>query len=500
MSDKTAVDTTQDDAFDAKTNMDESLAEFKKKSVHGAVSYMIRSLFLYGVGLLASLVLAAYLSAEAFGIYGLVTQIVSLLQFFSDVGLGPALIQKKQEPTTREYRVVFTVQQLLSWVIVAGVGLIVVSGWLQPKVGQAGIWVLLALGLSFPLSSLKVIPAIILERKLDFSRLVISTIVEQLVYNAVLVYLVVTGWGVEAYAVAVLLRAGLGVIAMYLIQSWAIGLAWDREVIRDVLSTGVKFQLSDFLARVKDQLFYLTLGWLLPLKEFGYISWSKNWSQVPYMLTVQNVIAITFPAYSRLQHDTTKLAKAIEKTLFFISLSIFPLIVGMAIFIGPVTQIVESYHKWQPAVLTFILFTLSIGWAAISTPLTNTLNAIGKINVTLKLMVMWTVLTWILTPLAVWWWGFSGVAIAASVIAVTSLVPVWIVQQEFPVDVFGSIWRQGLSALVMAICGWLTQPIWVKNMSMMFIGMICIGAVYLTMLALIARQQIRAELQSLRSR
>ena len=44
------------------------------------------------------------------------------------------------------------------------------------------------------------------------------------------------------------------------------------------------------------------------------------------------------------------------------------------------------------------MFALSVGWAAISTPLVNTLNAIGKINRSLKLMVIWTLLTWIVTP------------------------------------------------------------------------------------------------------
>jgi hypothetical protein len=68
-----------------------------------------------------------------------------------------------------------------------------------------------------------------------------------------------------------------------------------------MLGFGAKFQLNDFLARIKDQLYFLVLGQVLPLNQFGFIQWAKNWSMYPYNLTVQNVMAITFPTFSRLQ-------------------------------------------------------------------------------------------------------------------------------------------------------------------------------------------------------
>ena len=497
---------TQISSVDAKDDMQEAMGvieaqEFKKKSVSGAVSYTVRSLFLYGIGVFTSLVLGAYLSADEFGIYGIVTQIVGLLQFFSDVGLGPALIQMKSEPSTHEYRVVFTVQQILSWLIFAVIVIIAFSGWVTPKIGHSGLLVLLALGISFPLSSLKIIPAIKLERKLDFSKLVIPNIFEQVIYNAILIFLVVMmRWGVEAYAIAVFVRAVVGVVAMYVVQSWDIGLAWKKSTFRQIIGTGVKFQLSDFLARIKDQLFYLGLGWFLPLREFGYITWAKNWSQFPYSLTVQNVIAITFPAYSRLQNDKRRLQLAIEKTMYFISLSIFPMLVGMSVFIIPFTHLVLRYEKWQPALLTFGLFTLSIGWAAISTPLTNTLNAIGKINTTLKLMLMWTGLTWALTPILVWKFGFNGVGIAAFIISFTSVIPVYLVKKIVPIRIREHVGTPFLSASMMAIVGFAGLPYWSRSFAWMLTGIVSTSLIYLVCIILFGRKKLITEFRGLRSK
>lgn len=484
----------------ASTSNQDHVHDLKKKTVSGAFSYMARTIVLYSIGLAASAVLGAYLTVQEFGIYGVVTQIIGLLTFFSDIGLGSALIQKKDDPTKTEYRTVFTVQQALSWLIFLITLAIFFSGVMEPKIGRSGAYVLLALGLSFPLASLKTIPSVILERRLDFSRLVFPQVVEQLVYSGLLIFFAMNGYGVGSYTVAILARSIIGVVVMYIIQRWQIGLAWDKKALREMLGTGVKFQVNDFLARIKDQLFYLVLGLYLPLNQFGYISFAKQWSLMPYQLTVQNVIAITFPTYSRLQHDKGLLKKAIEKTLFFISLLIFPMLVGMCLLVIPLTELIVKYQKWQPALLTFALFTLSIAWSAISTPLTNTLSAVGKIDQTLKLMVMWTILTWILTPIGIYFFGFNGVAIAAMAISFTSVLPIYYVKKIVDIQVWDQLWRQLLAAAVMAGVGVGLLPLMNTSFVMVAVGGVAMSLTYAVIMVAVGHQKVLHEFRSLRSR
>lgn len=473
--------------------------EFKKRAVSGSISYTIRSIFLFGIGFVTSAFLAAYLTSADFGVYGIVTQLIGILQFFSSIGLGPTLIQKKTEPTVAEYRAVFTVQQIISWIVVVIIGAIALSGLVTPKLGEAGLWVLFAFAISFPLDSLRIIPAIILERKLDFSKLVIPSIFEQIVYNLVLLLgVVVFKEGVKSYAYAIVIRGMVGVAIMYAVQGWPFGFNFDKEIIKRALSTGSKFQISDLLARIKDNIFYLCLAFFLPIQEFGYITFSKSWSMMPYNLSVQNVIAITFPAYSRLQHNKNLLKRAIEKTVYFISISIIPVLTGMCLFIGPITQVIAKYQKWQPALLTFILFTLSIGWAAISTPLTNTLNAIGEINQTVKLMVMWTILTWIVTPVSVWLWGFNGVAISAFLISFTSMIPIMLVKKSVPVEIFPQVKDALFAALAMVVVGFMTMK-FITTLPILILSMGLTGLAYFIALLLVGRQKLFIEIKSLKS-
>lgn len=476
----------------------DDLQAIKRKSISGAISYFLRTLFLQGLGLVSAVVLSWLLDPEDFGVYGFVIQIIGLLTFISDIGFAAALIQKKQEPSLTDYRTAFALQQLLSWIIVALAVLLISTGIVSRETGSAGNWILLALAVSFPLASMKTISSVMLERKLDFSRLVVPQIVEQILFHGVLIMLAWQGMGALAYAYAIAVRSVAGTLVMWLIAPWSIGLAFNRTAFWELFSFGAKFQINDFLARIKDQLFFLSLGFVMPLHQFGYVQWAKNWSLYPYMLTVQNVMAITFPTFSRLQHDKKLLARAIEKSLFFISLTVFPLLVGMIVFIGPTLSLVPGYAKWQPATFTFIWFTASVFWSAVSTPLTNTLNAIGKINATLKLMTMWTALTWIVTPLALWVWGYTGVAFAAFIISCSSIIAVHFVQREVGFAFWQSVGKQALAAGTMLLFGLLGGALWSNSPIWMFSGMIGSAIIYGSVFLLLGWKQLRTELASLR--
>lgn len=475
-----------------------SIEEIKRKSLTGVLSFFMRTILLQLIAFASALVLSAFFMPEDFAVFGIVTQVIALLVFFSDIGLAAALIQKKQEPTTADYVTAFSVQQLLSWLIFAMVLLLTQVDFVSARIGAEGNWILLALGLSFPLSTLKTISSIKLERRLDFNKLVLPQIFEQLVFHGLLIFLAWRGYGLMAYTYAIVARSLIGVIVIQLLEPWWPRLGIRLQALRGLLGFGVKFQLNDLLARIKDQLYFLFLGFFLPLREFGYLQWAKNWSMYPYNLTVQNVLAITFPTFSRLQAHPDLLRKAIEKSIYFISLCIFPILVGMSVFVFPLTVIVPAYAKWHPALLSFVLFSLSIAWSAISTPLLNSLNAMGKINQTLKLMVMWTTLTWMLTPIFIWKFAFNGVAVAAFVISWTSVLSIVMIRRYLPVDVWRSTYAQLAASLVMAAFAVFSIKWWQLGFSYFFAGGLLSVLVYLAAFLLLDRRRIWAELRTLR--
>ncbi len=481
-------------------NEELDVQNLKKRSVLGALSYFGTTLGLNLIALIANFLLMAFLDPADFGVYGFVMQINAILVFFSDVGLASSLIQAKKEPKNNDYHTVFWTQQALSWVIFVLALALVLSGLVQQKTTIAGNWILLALAISFPLATLKTVSSIKLAREMKFYKLVIPQIFEQIFYNLILITLAWRGFGVMAYAYAILARAIVGVIVMLIIKPYRPAWFFDKISFKKTIKFGLKFQANDLLARIKDNLFYLVVGWQLPAQEFGYISWAKNWSMYPYNLTVQNIMNITFPTFSRLQDRLDLLRKALEKSLFFITLVIFPIITGMITFIYPLTVVIPSYAKWQAAIPTFVLFTLSIAWSAISSPLTNTLNATGRINQTLKLMIFWTLLTWGLTFPLINYLGFEGVAWSAFLISFTSVFPVMMVKKFTGFVLWPNIWRQLLSSVAMAAFALMGQKYWLQDWRQLILGGLLSGLIYLLVLLLCGRKKLWLEFKSLRNK
>ncbi|MDQ5951200.1 MAG: Polysacc synt protein, partial [Patescibacteria group bacterium] len=290
-----------------------------------------------------------------------------------------------------------------------------------------------------------------------------------------------------------------GVITMYFMQWWPVSLGINVKAFNSMIGFGITFQANDFLARIKDQLFFLVLGYYFPLAQFGYINWAKQWSSYPYTMTVQNVMSVTFPVFARLQHDKNLLKKAIEKALFFISLAIFPILAGMCSFIFPLLQVFPAYSQWQPAAWSLIFFTLSIVGGALSTPITNTLNAIGKITTTLRLMILWTILTWTLTPLMIYLYGYTGVSISAFIISITSFLPFIYLKTIVSINFWDQIWRQALATVGLVIVGVLGQSYWGSGLLPLLVGMFASALTYGLLLLVLGKNKITTEFQSLKS-
>lgn len=395
------------------------MTSIRGRAIAGIVALTSRTFLLQLIALGATFLLTIFLSPAVFGIFYVVSAIIAFLGYFSDIGLAAALIQKKEALTRQDLVTTFTIQQILVGIAV------IVALVLSPFIGrwygldEPGMWLYRSLAIAFFLSSLKTIPSILLERELAFGKLVIPQILETIGFYLAAVILAWRGFGVTSFTWAVAVRAVVGLIAMYIVVPWVPGLGISMSVARRLLRFGIPFQMNSFLALIKDDLLTVYLGKVLPLAQVGYIGWAKKWAEVPLRLIMDSIVRVTFPAFSRLQHDAKRLRAGIEHTLFGLSVTILPISVAMVVAIRPLMALIPSYGKWEPALLSFYLFAVASAVASLSTPLTNALNALGKIRTTLKLMMLWTALTWALTLSLLPIVGFNAVAIALLTITST---------------------------------------------------------------------------------
>ncbi|OGH06466.1 MAG: hypothetical protein A2171_00875 [Candidatus Levybacteria bacterium RBG_13_35_9] len=465
-----------------------------RKSIQGVLALTSRTFFIQVVSFGANFLLTIFLSPAVFGVFFVVSAVIAFLSYFSDVGLAAALIQKKEDITQEDLKTTFTIQQILVVILVILVLVFSTAIGKFYNLQNEGILLIQALAISFFLSSLKTIPSIILERNLNFNKLVIPQIVETLFFNIIVVILAIKGFGVASFTYAVLARGISGLITIYLISPWKIRLGFSKDSARKLLSFGVPFQLNSLLALIKDDLFIAFLGKVLPLTQVGYIGFAQKWALMPLRLIMDNVIRITFPSFSRLQDEKHILTKAIEKSIFASCFVIFPALMGLVILSPYFVILIPKYIKWEPALFSLLFFSITSAVASISTPLVNALNAIGKIKTTLYLMAFWTISTWVLTPILIIKLGFNGVSLASAIISLSVIAVITITRRYIDFNVINAILYPLASSIIMGIAVYFMSQFLAKSLLGLFLVIILGAVIYFLTAYLLGKEQIKKDI------
>ncbi|MDQ3239292.1 MAG: oligosaccharide flippase family protein, partial [bacterium] len=212
---------------------------------------------------------------------------------------------------------------------------------------------------------------------------------------------------------------------------------------------------------------------------------------------MSDVIRVTFPTYARLQDNPDLLKRALEKSLYFIALCVYPLLFGFIALAPWIIEIVFT-SKWLPALPLFYLFCFSTFWGAISTTFTNALFAIGKAKTVLNYMIMWTILTWTLTPLLTYKYQITGIGIASALISFTSIGVIFTVKKHIKIKVMQNIGYQILSSLIMAlIINTIAKSINL-NMYSLFMLVVLGALIYLSSMYLVNGKRMVSEIKSIR--
>ncbi len=469
---------------------------YAKSSVRGIATLAGRTFFVQLIAVAAIFGLTIFLKPAEYGVFFAVSALINFLIYFSDIGLAAALIQRKKI-NDEHISTTFTIQQILV------LSLSLISFLISPKIsqfyniGKAGTFLIQALIVSFFLSSLKTIPTILLERDLQFHKLVIPQILENIVFYSVAVFFAWKGQGITSFSYAVLARGIIGLIALYLIKPYFPRIYIKRDAAKKLINVGIFFQANSILALLKDDLMVLFISKILPMTQVGFIGWGQKWAFFPLRFVLDNVNKVAFPAYARVQDNKELLRKALEKTVFWMTVLILPMMVGMIISVPSFVNYFPKYQKWLPALFSLSFYCLNGIFGGLSNVFTNILNSTGRIKKTLNIMVKMTILNWILTPLGIKLIGYNAVAIASFLVAFFGLIALFYVKKFLDFSFFKNIVPAVLSTLIMVLIFQIFKAIFISNLLTLFISVFISGSIYVISLFFLFGRVFKEELRFL---
>jgi len=426
----------------------QEVQQIKSQTTTNIIFLTLRNFGIQAISTIGFFILTILLGTGEVGLFAIVAESIGILGYFSDVGLASALIQQKEEPDTLSLRTTFTIQQILVFLCLVAVAIFYPSISQSKNYGSQEMWIMISLCYSFALASLKTIPSIKLERHLNFKLISTIDIIENAIFYIIAVIFAFLGYGVYSYAIATFIKSTIGLIIIYSYSSWPIGFAFSRKVAKKLFSFGIPFQVNSLISMAKDRFSNLFVAGILGRESFGILSWAQKGPRIPLSL-MDAIMRVTFPTFSRLQDEKEYLKKSLEKSTFFIAFIVFPALVGICLIAPDFINLIPKYSKWTPAIIPLYFYAASYAIAAVTTPITNAFNATGRIKTTTKLMIMWTILTWIFFPILSIKFGYIGTSVATLIVGLSSFVVWHLAFKYFEVNILKTIVHPLIASLLM---------------------------------------------------
>jgi len=426
--------------------------DLKKKSLKGLSALFVRQILVKVIFFAGNIILARLLAPQIFGIYAIVQFVVQFFSTFGDVGIGAALIQKKGDLSREELSTTFWLQQMLVVLVVTVVVLAApLALKVYPSLPPVGVWLIRAMAVSFLFSSLKTIPAILMERNIDFNRIAWVDITENLAYQGVAVVCAYQGYGAWSFVAAAVTRAFLGAVLIYALSSWRPSFHYRFESVRGLVRFGLPYQGNQILNFTKDAVTPLFVGAYAGAAAVGYLNWARNFAFAPLMIS-ETFGRVAFPAFSKLQDDKELLARTIERSIRMMTLVMFP-VTAIMVALGPEITKVVFTDKWMPGIWAYDSFCTAPFLIGIMLPMYSAILSRGKSAILLKMSGFLLFLEWGMGIPFVICFGFIGIAFNQPIItAIFYIVYKRVLQSEsVNIVVLKNIKWQFIAAIVTAV-------------------------------------------------
>jgi PST family polysaccharide transporter len=274
--------------------------------------------------------LARLLPVEAFGLLAIASLVVNLGLRVSEIGTGPALIQRPGI-TALHIRAAFTVSvfcgltvTLLIWAVAPLVGTLFKTGGVTP--------VLRLIAFVFLIGSVGTTAESLMLRAMDYRRLLVVELTSySLGFAAVGIGLALLGYGVAALAWATVAQTVVKTILLLAVRPHPMRPCVARAEVGQLLNFGIGVTLARLASFVAQNADYFVVARFLGTTALGLYSRAYQLMMLPIYQFSSIVNTVLFPAYSTIQDDSERLRRGYFGALSVSALVVFPALATLGV-------------------------------------------------------------------------------------------------------------------------------------------------------------------------
>jgi len=391
-------------------------SELQSKTIRAGIWSFAEAVGLRGVQFLIGIVLARILMPEQFGLIGMLAIFIAIAKSFLDSGFGAALIQR-QEITEKDTCSIFYFN------IVVGILAAGCLCWIAPRVsafyGQPILVPILdALSLVLVINAFGLVQETLLMKTLDFKTQTKVSLIASVLSGGLGIALAYRGLGVWSLVAQQLSAAVFRTVLFWIFSRWRPAWVFSFRSLKEMFGFGSKMLASGLLNTLFDNIYYIVIGKLFSPASLGYFTRADSIQQLPSITLTGVVGRVTFPVFSKIQHDRERMKRGMKKSLSLLVLFNFPLMIGLAVVARPLVLVLLT-EKWAPCIPYLQLLSLVGLMFPLNVMNLTVLQALGRSDLFLRLEIIKKAL--IVANIAITWrWGIMAMIAGQVVTSVAS--------------------------------------------------------------------------------
>ncbi len=285
---------------------------------------------------------------------------VSVLQVFNDLGMGAALIQKKETEINDDYyNTAFFTGLAWSLVFYAFVSFAVgrFAAWFFEQPVLVSIVPFLCIGIL--LSPINLAHRVRLTRDLNFKALSIINSTGNLGSGILALLVAWYGGGVWALVVNAASASIFKMPLFWWYTKWRPSFSWSNSIFREIFRFGMYTMGTGIVGKAISQSDYLIIGKLagphsLGIYTFAFLITNVLRSQLAFLLN-----KIMFPVFGKLQSDREKAVKYYYRLVRYNAIAVYPVLTMLMIFSRDILAVFYG-DKWAESVPIITVLALSV--------------------------------------------------------------------------------------------------------------------------------------------
>ncbi|MBC2696614.1 MAG: lipopolysaccharide biosynthesis protein [Desulfobacteraceae bacterium] len=348
------------------------------------------------------------LNPTDYGLMAMAAVCIGFLTTISELGLGAAIVQKKDINHIE-------IQQVFGFVLLCHFGLSILMFAGAPLLSAYFnepqlVPIFKVLSINFILASLYIIPQSILLRRMDFRSKALIDCTASLISVVVTLISALNDYGVWSLV--------YGAVTIHAVSIFGYNV-FSQKIIRPRLSfRGMKklFLFGGFLTGGRILWYFYSKadifigGRFLSSRLLGTYSVALEMVSIPLEKILPIINQVAFPAYSSVQSDAKIVRSYFLKSVRIVSFFIFPIYSGLLVVAPELIDLILG-SKWDGVIMPLQILCLVMPFRALSTLFTPVLNGIGRTDITFVNVCFASVLMPIAFLIGAKW-GIGGMAMA----------------------------------------------------------------------------------------